>query len=424
MLDLLCAILREGPFQWPNTFPHTFQAECGALGAPASSIVDGRQLNDEAGAVRLYDVAREHGVHLLVAERVWQRGALPDCPQALRDRLVTALRNQLAVEEFARQELRSVLAALNEAGTAPLLFKGTALAFTHYQDAALRPRFDTDVLIDTSEIQLAGATLEQLGYRRAPFTSGDLVMYQAPYSRTDRRGIRHAIDVHWRVSNPQVFASVLAIEELRPRATAIPTLGSAAQAVGSVHALALACIHRVAHHSDEERLIWIYDIHLIAERLTAAEQEEFVDLARAKELTAVCADGLALAERKFLGRGAASLVARLGSPSSPPNRLRQGYGGPPKLYAEADGGHDQRAKPRERSEIYVTGKMRKVDVLVSDLKALEGWRTKMKLLREHVLPPASYMREAYGISNSALLPFFYVWRFVRGARAWWRGGKG
>lgn len=367
MLDLLCTILREGPFQWPDI--------------------------DQADAVRLYDVARAHGVHLLVAERIWQRGVLNDCPPALRDRLVAALRSQLAVEEIARQELRTVLAALNDAGGAPLLFKGTALAFTHYQDPALRPRFDTDVLIDTREIQSAGATLERLGYRRPPFTSGDLVMYQAPYSRSDRRGVRHTIDVHWRVSNPQVFASVLTIEELRMRATMIPALGGAAQAVGSAHALALACIHRVAHHSDEERLIWIYDIHLVSERLAAAEQEEFVNLAQAKQLTAVCADGLALAERRFLGRGVASLLARLGMQST---------------------------TTRERSEIYVAGKMRKIDVLVSDLKALEGWRPKMKLLREHVLPPASYMREVYGISNSALLPFFYVWRFVRGARGWWR----
>lgn len=367
MLDLLCAVLRDGAFRWPDI--------------------------DQAGAMRLYDVAREQGIHLLVAERVWQRGALNDCPPPLRDRLVAALRNQLAVEEIARQELRSVLAALNEAGIVPLLFKGTALAYTHYQDSALRPRVDTDVLIDTHEIQSAGATLERVGYRRLPFTSGDLVMYQAPYSRTDRRGVRHTIDVHWRISNPQVFASVLTMEELRMRAITIPALGSAAQAVGSAHALALACIHRVAHHGGEERLIWIYDIHLVAERLAATEQEELVNLVQTKQLTAVCADGLALAEQRFLGRGAASLLARLGPQSAP---------------------------TRERSEIFVTGKMRKVDVLVSDLKALKGWRPKMKLLREHVLPPASYMREAYGISNSALLPFFYVWRIVRGAKKWFR----
>lgn len=377
MLDLLCAILREDAFRWPDI--------------------------DQAGAVRLYDVAREQGVHLLVAERIWQRGALNDCPTALRDRLVAALRNQLGVQEIARQELRNVLAALNDAGIAPLLFKGTALAFTHYQDPALRPRFDTDLLIDAAEIQSTGAALERLGYRRPPFTSGDLVMYQAPYSRADRHGVRHTIDVHWRISNPQVFASLLTVEELRSRATTIPALGNAARAVGSAHALALACVHRVAHHSDEERLIWIYDIHLLAERLTAAEQEEFVSLVRAKQLTAVCADGLALAEQKFLGRGAASLLARLVPTSGPP-----------------EGGHYRGATTRERSEIYVAGRMRKVDVLVSDLSALKGWRPKMKLLREHVLPPASYMREAYGISNPALLPLFYVWRIARGARKWFR----
>lgn len=391
MLDLLCAILREGAFQWPDI--------------------------DETGAVRLYEVAREHGIHLLVAERVWQRGALKpgspmrqprwggnDCPPVLRDRLVAALRNQLGVEEIARQELRSVLGALNDAGIAALLFKGTALAYTHYQDAALRPRFDTDVLIDTSEIQSACGTLERLGYQRLPFTSGDLVMYQAPYRKTDRRGVRHTIDVHWKISNPQVFASVLTKKELWPRSTTIAALGNGARAMGSVDALVLACIHRVAHHGDEERLIWIYDIHLISERLAAAEQQEFVELVQAKELTAVCAAGLALAEQKFLGRGAASLLARLA-----PQSAHRGAGAPGSRTT------------RERSEIYVTGKMRKVDVLVSDLKALQGWRSRIKLLREHVLPPPSYMRQVYGISNNALLPIFYAWRFARGAREWSRG---
>lgn len=367
MLDLLCAILREETYHWPDI--------------------------DEAGAMRLYDLAREHGVHLLVAERAWQRGAMNDCPPALRARFVTALRSQLTAEEISRQELRNVLDTLNDAGIAPLLFKGTALAFTHYQDPCLRPRFDTDVLIDASEIQSTGATLGRLGYRRPPFTSGDLVMYQAPYSRTDRRGVRHTLDVHWRISNPQVFAGMLTVEELRTWATAIPPLGNWAWAVGPAHALALACIHRVAHHSDEERLIWIYDIHLLAEQFAAAECEQFINLVDAKHLTAVCAGGLELAQRKFRGLASASLLARL---------------------------TPQLATTRDRSEIYASGNMRKVDVLLSDLKALEGWRSKVRLLREHVLPPASYMQEAYGISNTALLPFFYVWRVIRGARAWWR----
>jgi hypothetical protein len=292
-----------------------------------------------------------------------------------------------------------VLDALHDGGIAPLLFKGTALAYTHYPEPPLRPRFDTDVLIDAAQVDLAGATLERLGYTRRTFTSGELVTYQVPYGRTDHRGLPHTIDVHWRVSNPQVFAAAFTIEELRARSINIDAFGKFARAAGPEHALALASIHRVAHHSDEDRLIWIYDIHLIAEGLSAPQQDEFVNVARAKHLTAVCAAGLTQAQEKFRGRGAAALVARLRESLS-----------------------DATTPTRDRSEIYANGRMRKVDVLISDLKALNGWRPKMKLLREHVLPPASYMRQTYGVTSTSLLPVLYVWRFVRGAKAWWRRG--
>ena len=217
-------------------------------------------------------------------------------------------------------------------------------------------------------------------------------MYQVPYSRTDRRGVRHTIDVHWRISNPQIFAGALTFEELRKDQTPVGALGRGARAVGATHALVLACIHRVAHHALDERLIWLYDIHLLADRLAPIEQEQFIDLARAKDLTLVCADGLAAAQGRFFGRGAASLLARL----DPGTTMTNG-----------------------RFDVYVTGRTRRIDVLLSDLKALT-WRRRLTLLREHVLPPPSYMREAYGFSHAALLPFAYAWRVLRGARDWWR----
>ena len=34
-----------------------------------------------------------------------------------------------------------------------------------------------------------------------------------------------------------------------------------------VNALVLACIHRLAHHQGRDRLVWLYDIHLLAGRL-------------------------------------------------------------------------------------------------------------------------------------------------------------
>ena len=76
-------------------------------------------------------------------------------------------------------------------------------------------------------------------------------------------------------------------------------------------------------------------------------------------------------------------------------------------------------RAHERSAVYVVRGRRKVDVLLSDLRALT-WKERRKLLREHLLPPARYMRETYGVRAPALLPFYYAWRIVRGAKAWFR----
>lgn len=366
-IDLFCSILRDGPFVWPDL--------------------------DEEAAGRLYDVARQHGVHLLLADRLWQRGALDDSPAAFRDRLAVSLRNQIAVEEIAQQELRGVLAALGDAGARPLLFKGAALAFTHYPDPVLRPRIDTDLLVDTSERHSASTTLERLGYRRLPLVTGELVMCQAPYEKTDAHGVRHVVDLHWKVSNPQVFARALRLEDLMACSVSVPQLGEAARAPSPAHGLALACVHRVAHHGDDERLLWTYDIHVLAERLTESEREDFVTFAAAQRLTAVCRRGLALAESRFHGRCARLLLKELTA---------------------------RRSMNPEPSERYVGRAMRKVDVLISDFQALEGWGPRLKLLREHLFPPPAYMREVYGVSRAAWLPLLYAWRVARGVGAWYR----
>jgi hypothetical protein len=364
MTDLLCAVLRGEPVVWP----------------PDAS--------DRAAA--LFELARDEGVHLLVAQKLLQWGEADACPAAVRALFIHALREETVVEEVARRELRSAIAALSEGGVRPLLFKGAALAFTHYPHPALRPRLDADLLIDAQDVPLATTIVERLGYCRPPSITGTLVSYQVPYSRIDRFGMSHALDIHWRVANPQVFADTLSVQEVAARAVPVPGLGEAARALGPVDALALACVHRVAHHHDEERLIWLYDIHLLAGALTPAEAEDFLALVLAKRIQAVCARGCSLAQARF----------RTPLPANLANRLSSG---------------DARDEP---SAEYLSRDMRKADVLVSDLRALERWSDRLRLLREHVLPPASYMQQKYGVSSRAWLPLLYARRVAEGARRW------
>ena len=385
MRDLFCRILRGESVAWPAM--------------------------TELDAAGVFETAQREGLHLLIAHRFRQAGVIESCPRALRARFEAALRDELATEQITRRELREVIAALHAEGVSPLLFKGAALAVTHYPDPALRPRIDVDLLTTSDEIRVATAVFERLGYRRSLCVTGELVSSQVsddridrylvssqiPYSKIDRYGVQHAFDLHWRISIPQVFANLLSMEELVAGSLPVPSLGEAARSVGPVHALAIACIHRVAHHRDDDRLIWLYDIHLLAGALRPAEPEEFLRLADDKKISAVCGQALSRAHEEFGTRLPSGLLENLRN-------------------VEARNG-------REPSAAYLHPDMRKVDVLLSDLVALKSSRQRWRLLREHVFPPAAYVQKVYGVSDRALLPVFYAWRFIEGARAWFRQGR-
>ena len=124
-----------------------------------------------------------------------------------------------------------------------------------------------------------------------------------------------------------------------------------------IDALLIACIHRAAHHRDAADLIWVYDIHLIAARLTAEEWTRFVDLAVDRQVSQLCARGLQLAADGFHTQ-------------------------------IPDGVRDRLSGKREASSIFLRRDLRGVDRLAADLRAL-GPRRAPRLLKEHLFPPAS-----------------------------------
>ena len=114
----------------------------------------------------------------------------------------------------------------------------------------MRPRSDTDLLIEKDDVAVVTRVMTELGYRRATLTSGDLVMPQRPFVKRDLSGVVHTYDFHWKIANPQPFADALAFGELMKRSIEIAALGAHARTLGPLDALLLACIHRVAHHGD------------------------------------------------------------------------------------------------------------------------------------------------------------------------------
>jgi signal peptidase I len=312
----------------------------------------------------------------------------------VRGELREAALRQAAVAILQEQELRRVLDGLAHDAVQPLVFKGAALAYTIYPEPALRPRMDTDLLIrdqDTPSVRLA---LERLGYEQDCETSGPLVTSQFHYTRSDALGVRHALDVHVKIANVQAYADRLTYDELRREAVSLPRLGPGAIGPSAVHALFIACVHRIAHHWDEPTLLWLYDIHLLARSLDRSAWNQALRSAAAKELSSVVRLGLARAGEAF-------------GPCAPPGVMA----------------HLDESATHESAQPLFDATTRTIDVVLSDLASLAGGRARLQLLREHLFPPIAYMQQRYAGCPTAFLPFTYAYRIVRGAPRWLRRAR-
>ena len=337
--------------------------------------------------------AEYHGVTPLVAQRL--SGAL-DVAAPLLARLQLRAKLELAADLIREAEITMALEALAAEGIRVLLLKGAHLAYEWYERPDLRPRIDTDLLVAPSARDAVGRILLGIGYEAPSHATGAFLTYQAAYRKHCNRSLTHVFDVHWRIANPQAFGAVLSFEELLRAAVPVPQLGPAARALSAADALFLACVHRIAHHFDSNRLIWLYDIHLIATGLGANDWEHFLRLVEQRKVAAVCRRSLERTVDRFRTGLPAGVLTDPRLCTSPAVEPTAGY----------------------------LVRRRHVHHVVNDLQALPRWRDRLHLVREHLFPPSRYMREVYALSSRAPLPLLYAQRAVRGAWRWFERPAG
>jgi hypothetical protein len=329
----------------------------------------------------------EHGVLPLFVDRL-RPSVAAGAP--LRVRLEAAGAALLRADMFREADLRRTLAALDAAGVRPLVMKGAELAYTHYPRPDLRPRSDSDLLVPHDARAAAERVLHDLGYVRQTGVSGDLVSYQAIFVRRHEGAAAHLVDLHWRVANPQRFARLFDHEELWREAVAIPALGSSARGLSARHALLLACVHRIVHHRDADCLIWLDDIHRLSASLSRADWTACTRLAVERQVAGIVLQSL-LRTSEWVG------------PAAP---------------ADVLAGLAAAAGQEEETAAYLEPRRRHVSDVLHDLRALPGWSARVQLMREHLMPPAAYMRDVYAPSSRAPLGLLYLRRALRGARRW------
>ena len=330
---------------------------------------------------QLMHQADRHGVTALLAD------ACTTVPEPLRHKV----RDLVAADVVRERAIIQVLRRVADSGLRVLLIKGVDLAYSVYVRPELRPRVDTDLLIAPADRPAITAVLEQEGYCRVAQSGGDLVMYQEAFTQAVAPGVTHVIDLHWRVTNPQRFGLSLAFDELDAASVPRPGLGPAARGLAPVHALLLACIHRVAHHYDAVRLIWLYDIHLLASQLDETQWHQWTSLVHERRVVSACRRGLTLAAGIWPSPVPADVLASLGSGN--------GEGD--------DDAFEDPGAPHARR-------------VWSDLRRLPDWASRWRLASQHLFPPLTYMRTVYAPSSRAPWPWLYARRLAQGAGRWLR----
>jgi hypothetical protein len=331
--------------------------------------------------------ADAHGVLSLLAGAAARNAWAPE----LIERMRPAVAAQAVLAMVSERELRRVVAGFRAARIRSLIFKGGHVAYALYASPDLRPRLDTDFLVDDTDRAAAVGVLHDLGYAAAHQVTGEIAFGQRQFDFSDASAARHTIDLHWRIANPLAFAGRLSFDELWRSAVDVPSFGGDARAPSPAHATLIACLHRVAHHRGSHRLIWLYDIHLLCGALDSDGWDRLTTLAIERRLASIVIDGLAAA-RQALGTAV------------PPHA--EGA-----LRAHEDADRD--------AATFLAGAST-LAVMASDWGRLPGWRQRVSFLREHLFPPADYMTRKYCPSSSLMLPALYAWRVLAGA---WRIGR-
>ena len=189
-------------------------------------------------------------------------------------------------------------------------------------------------------------------------------------SSTERRRLRVRLPLAR--GQPELFAHALAFEELDASARPVPALSEHARAPADLHSLFLACIHRVAHHYDDDSLVWLCDIHLLSQRLDEDDWDRFAALAQRTRMRTVCAHGLRAAAEAFGALLPPSVLARLSTTEHEP------------------------------AAAFLAPSLRTIDVELSTLRQLPTWRARAELVWQHLFPKPAFIMKAYGVEAPCL----------------------
>lgn len=344
--------------------------------------------------------AESEGVAPLLHWRFEAEGWPGEAPEAFRSRLGRAYYASAAQNALLFAELQRVCEALARRQIPTLLLKGSALATCLYPDPALRPMTDLDVLAPRGWLEPALQALHEQGYTEIGSEITPGINKWLSYNVELRSARSNAVvelhwalvagDFDWRTAPLDWFwGQTCSLGELAALGGSQAPGGLLAQARGlspTAHLLYLAAHLFLRHPANQHRLIWFYDLDLLARRWGGWIDWELLAL-KAAELGWAPALSMALngAQQRFdtpLPEGWLEGLAKLATPDQDTRTRRMG----------------RQASTRSLST------WREVSAL--------PWRQRALVLLSLAFPRPAYLRWRYRPRPGWLWPLYYPYRWL------------
>ena len=318
----------------------------------------------------------KHGLLMLCSEAPLNKYL----PAEHKQQHMAAVSLGIAATQTQTSSLEAVLNTLAQENLTPaIIFKGSALGPIEYQQSWHRPKSDHDLLIPVQAKAAYHDSLIEQGFTHIVSISGRYVSYQASYVKQTSEAAHIWIDLHWKISNRQMLASLFDYADMLSttrsfsldrlhRSTTSDELTKPALAPSRADCIVLAAQHVIGHHSIDTRLLWFFDLLVVIRNCSNEELEQLV--ARCAELRVA---GMVLAAIEYAESAFIPVL---------PDDIRQ------KLLELSAG--------PEATQILVTQPHTRARLIWWDLKSIDTWGGKFRFILENLFPDRAYMGARFG----------------------------
>jgi hypothetical protein len=201
------------------------------------------------------------------------------------------------MHELSREALMALDLALKQAQIPTLIYKGAALAESHYPHPAARSRVDTDLWLSSEHVAAAHQILLAQGFSAEASNFSAVVLPERSYLRADHGAVVR-LDLHWRCSARPWLSAALNFSQVWGQALPIQPFQALRQP-DPPDALLISVAHLYGHHRNLPRWIWLLDMHLLWQAMAPEQQPICVERAKQRGILCLLQAGLQAAHACF-----------------------------------------------------------------------------------------------------------------------------